>query len=275
MAWQVAITTMAIVIGLPVGSVLAGIFSWRWMFGFLACIFIIVFTLVFIILPRDQRGKQIKSTGLAHYKTIFNLILRNRSTVSALLASIAWGIFWQGWGTYNGAFFIQTYNMTTESLAPIFTVHGLATVFTSTISGRIADRFSKKTLAAFALIGCAIVIGLMTNITIALWLSITLFTILAIPAGLRLIATNSLLTELIPQARGTIMSINASFIQIGTMIGVAIGGFVIESTGGYALIGTIYGITLFLAALILLFFVVETGEPDPIRPIQDEHQSSQ
>ena len=68
--------------------------------------------------------------------------------MAALLASSAWGIFWQGWGTYNGAFFIQTYNMTTESLAPIFTIHGLATVFTSAISGRIADRFSKKSLAA-------------------------------------------------------------------------------------------------------------------------------
>jgi predicted MFS family arabinose efflux permease len=61
------------------------------------------------------------------------------------------------------------------------------------------------------------------------------------------------------------MSMNASIIQIGTMVGVAIGGFVIETTGGYALIGSIYGLTLVLAALLLIFFVVETEVTYPSR----------
>ena len=270
MAWQVGITTMAIVVGLPIGSLLSGLFSWRWMFGLLTCVFIIVLTLVLTNLPHETTPTHEKNSGLAYYKASLLSILRNRSAVGALLASIAWGIFWQGWSTYNGAFFIQTFQISTEGLAPIFTIHGLATVFTSTISGRISDRFSKKSLAALALVTCAIVIALLTNLTVALWLSIAFYTLLAIPAGLRIVATNAFLTELVPKARGTMMALNSSAVQIGTIIGVTIGGVVIESTGGYALIGTIYGVMIFLAALILHFFVVEAGDPGTSSVIQPD-----
>lgn len=257
MAWQVAITTMAIVVGLPIGAVLSGLLSWRWMFGVLTIIFVIVTALVFFRLPSGTPVYTSGSGGLAHYRTAFIRILRSRSAMSALAASCLFGMFWQGWSTYNGAYFIQTFHIPTEALAPILTIHGLATIVTSSISGRLSDHFSKKNLAAIAMAGCAVLVALLTNISGVLWMAIAFNTLLAIPAGLRIVSANALLTELVPQARATMMSMNTSAIEIGSMVGITIGGMVIDTTGSYASLGSVYGVMVLLGSLVIYFLVTE------------------
>ena len=270
MAWQVAITTMAIVVGLPAGSVLAGLLSWRWMFGLLAIVFAIVTTLVFTRLPRGTT-KELPESGLAHYRNSFASILRSRSAVAALVASGLFSMFWQSWATYNGAFFIQTFNIPVEGLAPILTIHGLAAVLIATVGGRITDRFAKKNVAAIAMGACSIIIALITNTAGVFWIAVALNTLLAVPAGMRIISANALLTELVPQARGTMMSMNTSIMEIGSMIGITIGGIIIDSTGGYTGLGSFYGAMVLLGSLVIYFFVTEAA--GSVRPAPAESAS--
>ncbi len=257
MAWQVGVTTMAIVAGVPLGSVLAGLFSWRWMFGLLTFFFILVTLLVTLHIPNANTTSRKQSSGLAHYKSSFSQVLRSRSAVAALLSTCLFGMFWRGWTTYNGAFYIQTFQIRTEAVAPVFTLQGLALFSASLIGGRIANKISKKILAALSLLICSCLIAVITNFNGLFWISIILHTIMAIPVGLRILATNTLYTELVPSARGTMMSINNSAMEGGTMLGVTIGGFIIDSFGGYSFLGFAYGLMAFLAAVILYFFVVE------------------
>jgi MFS family permease len=95
MAWQVAITTMSIVVGLPAGALLAGLLSWRWMFGLLTLIFCIVATLVLTRLPHKPAIPTASVSGLAHYRNSFTHIFRSRSAMSALAGSCLFGLFWQ------------------------------------------------------------------------------------------------------------------------------------------------------------------------------------
>ena len=54
------------------------------------------------------------------------------------------------------------------------------------------------------------------------------------------------------------------------MVGVTIGGLIIDATGDYAYLGIAYGAFAFLSAIILHFFVVEAGDPDPSGVIQPD-----
>ena len=260
MAWQVGVTTMAIVAGVPLGSVLAGLLSWRWMFGLLTFFFIIATLLVILRIPKVSISKRKTGSGLTHYKSSFRQVLRSRSAIAALLSTCLFGMFWRGWTTYNGAFYIQTFKLPTEAVAPVFTLQGLALFSASLIGGRIADRISKKTLAALSLFLCSGFIAIITNFNGLLWISILLHTIMAIPVGLRILATNTLYTELVPSARGTMMSMNNSAMEGGTMLGVMIGGLIIDFSGGYSFLGFAYGLMAFLAAVILYRFVVEVDD---------------
>lgn len=257
MAWQVSITTLAIVVGLPAGAVLAGLLSWRWLFGLLTIIFVVVTALVYTRLPRGTPAQRPAESGMAHYRSAFYHILRSRSAVSALAASCLFGMFWQGWATYNGAYFIQTFRIPTEALAPILTIHGLATALTGVVAGPVSDQFSKKNLAAAAMAGCSVVMALLTNASGVLWVAVAFNTLLAVPAGLRIVSANALLPELAPQARGTMMSMNTSVMELGSMIGITVGGLVIESTGGYAGLGTAYGLMALLGSLVIYFLVAD------------------
>ena len=129
MAWQVGVTTMAIVAGVPIGSVLAGLLSWRWMFGLLTFFFLIGAFLVFIRIPKQNSIKPQYASGLAHYKASFIQVLRNRSAVAALLSTGLFGMFWRGWATYNGAFYIQAFEISTEAVAPVFHPSRLSAFF--------------------------------------------------------------------------------------------------------------------------------------------------
>ncbi|OGO16284.1 MAG: hypothetical protein A2Z14_11245 [Chloroflexi bacterium RBG_16_48_8] len=191
MAWQVGLTTMAIVAGVPLGSILAGLLSWRWMFGLLTFFFILATFLVIIRIPKSSGKTPKQGSGLTHYKRSFLEVLRKRSAIAALLSTCLFATFWRGWTTYNGAFYIQAFGLPTEALAPIFTLQGLALFSASLIGGRIAVRIRKKTLAAVSLVICSSLIALLTNFKGLLWISIALQTIMAIPVGLWILATNT------------------------------------------------------------------------------------
>jgi multidrug resistance protein len=260
--WVVTGTTMAIVAGIPLGSLLAGYLSWRWMFGLLSLVFLTVTILVTLFLPPSEESHKSKGRGLAHYKSSFSLILRNRSTLIALLSSSMFGIFWQGWATYTGAFFIQTFDISTESLAPIFTLQGLAILIASRFGGVLADRFTKKSLAAIAMLLGGIFMILLTNIHGVLGLGIALNTMMAIPASMRFVAGNALISELVPKARGTMVSMNTSANEIGTIAGSVIGSLTIGASDGYGILGLSFGLAVILGSFLLHFYVIEGGQDE-------------
>jgi DHA1 family inner membrane transport protein len=250
---------MAIVVGVPLGSILAGKFSWRWMFALLTIVFLIVMVLMAFQLPKEERPISSPKMGVAFALSGFKQVLQNRNAAAALLSTAFFGIFWYGWGTYNGAFFIQTLEISTEDLAPIFTAQGLAILSASQIGGFLSDRFTKKTLAVIAMITGGGILVFLTQFGNTFWLALTLNTILSIPTGLRFVSGSALLSELTPSARGTFLSLNASAQEMGSMMGASLGGFILGTLGGYGLLGAFFALAALLAALILKFFVIEAG----------------
>jgi DHA1 family inner membrane transport protein len=246
-------------VGVPLGAILAGHFSWRWMFGMLSLVFLIVMVLMLFHLPSEKDTKHSSDQGIVFVLSRFKQIFQNRSATAALLSTAFFGIFWYGWGTYNGAFFVETLGISTEDLAPFFMLQGLAILSASQIGGYLSDRFTKKSLAVSAMIVGGTIMIILTNLGITFWLALVLNTIMSIPIGLRFVSGSALLSELIPSARGTFLSVNSSAQEFGSILGAALGSLILGSIGGYGLLGISFAITALLAAFVLQFFVREAN----------------
>jgi multidrug resistance protein len=257
--WVVTGTTMAVVLGLPAGSLLSGYLSWRWVFGLLTLIFLIVTLLIVLFLPKTEETSKNAQSVFRQFISSTGPILKNRSTVMALITSGLFGLFWQGWATYNGAFFIEVFGIKTEALAPIYVIQGLAIIIASRFGGVLADQFTKKAIASTAMFLAGLVMFLLTNIHGELWIGIALNTLMAIPVSIRIVAGNALVSELVPSARGTMTAINSSANQLGNMSGSALGGLTIDLTDGYGLLGITFGLSVILGGILLYRFVIEVG----------------
>lgn len=257
MAWVVNATTVAIVLGVPAGTLIAASFSWRWMFALLAVVLLTTAIIVAILFPEEVKSAKRERAGIADYKARYLWAINQPSVIAALVTSLLFGSFWQGWSTYVGAYFTESFSLSVGALAPIYAAQGMAILVGSIGGGRLSDGFGKKPVIVLALATAAIVMAFQTNLAEALWLAIVLNSIMAIPAGVRFTAGNALLTELVPLSRATMMSMNSAALQMGAMLGSAVGGFLIDATGKYTALGSAYGAMALLAAIIFQLYVSE------------------
>ena len=122
----------------PAGTFLAGIFTWRWIFGLLGIILFIATIIVVTLFPDGGKMDQGDLVGLAQYKENFLKVLRERSAIATLVSTGLFGMFWHGWNTYSGAFYIETYSLSTEGFAPFIMIQGVSLMIGSYSGGILA-----------------------------------------------------------------------------------------------------------------------------------------
>ena len=257
MSWVISATTLSTVLGVPAGTVLAGIFNWRWIFGLVGIFLTIAAFIVITLFPEGEKVIQGDLVGFAQYKNNFTKVLRERSAIATLISTCLFGMFWHSWNTYNGAFYIETYSLSTEAFAPFVMIQGIGIMVGSYGGGIIADRITKKKATVIAMIFAGLLMTQLTSLIIALWLTATLNALMGIMAGVRFAAGHALATEQVPAARGTMMAMNSSAIQFGGVLGTAVGGILIAATQGYTSLGIALGAFGLICALVIQFFVIE------------------
>jgi len=126
------------------------------------------------------------------------------------------------------------------------------------ISGRLINRFGPKRLAigstAVASF-CLIMIFIVSNVWVAFVFDMlhVWFGAFSVPAFLALVL------EQVPSYRGTMMSLNSLFNNIGKTIAPAIGGALLVVTSGYyPSVGLVFGGMSLIGVVLLFFFVKET-----------------
>jgi predicted MFS family arabinose efflux permease len=259
MSWVIVATTMSTVLGVPTGTFLAGIFTWRWIFGFLGIILIIATIFVVTQFPDGKQQTKQSAGSWEQYKSNFGEVFHNRSAMFTLLSTLFFGMFWQGWNTFSGAFFIQTFSLSTKDLAPIYMIQGLGVLIGSYIGGILGDRLTKKVVIVVALFIGGLIMTQITSLIIALWLTLAFVVLMAIGGGVRFAAGNALATEQVPEARGTMMAVNASANQLGNVIGSSTGSMLINIFGGYTPLGWAFGGFAMISSLLIKLFVKDSN----------------
>jgi predicted MFS family arabinose efflux permease len=96
----------------------------------------------------------------------------------------------------------------------------------------------------------------LTNAPVGLLQAAGLNLTLSAVIGARFTTNSALLTEQVPEARGTMLAMSSSLVSVGMVAGAAVGGVLIDGLGFWAL-GAFCGVVAALSAGIVILFVTE------------------
>jgi DHA1 family inner membrane transport protein len=245
--WVVAGSSLTAVVGVPLLTTIVAATSWRAAFFLLGALALVASVGLLGLpgsCPRAVRGHPVRDV-LESYA----LLLRNRSTlglVGATLVSTA-GFF--GLFAYVGAFFAQQHRLSMAEIGWAYSISGLGLLAGNALA---AGRLGRAPLRPF-LVGIFVARGLLVGAIVLSPLgpavAVALFTALGFVDGAYFVAIGTVLSREAPGGRGTTMTLNQSAQNLGSAIGSATGGLLL-AIGGYPALGlTLPALGLAAAAL--------------------------
>lgn len=249
MGWLVASGTLAYVIGSPLASLIAGTSSWRYvLLWFFLPISIAGVILAYFNIPSMPREQQ--AAGKESYLSSFKQVFRNRSAAACLLVTtlfVVAGI----WPIYAMTFYRTRFSVSLEYASLILVAMTLVYAIGSISGGRLVNRFGRQRLA---IMGCGLstVVRMIFVFMPYLWIVLPLDIISATLAGIGIAASYNLVLEQVPQARGTMMSLTQMSGALGAIIGVVVGGIILDKFTNFTVNGPVLDPNGFLVLVPVL-----------------------
>ena len=250
----IGMNTMASVIGVPVAGIVAEATSWRVSVGIVGGLAILASVVLFVRMPRaggTNRESRIRA--------LYALIIRDRSAVSAVASSFLGGLFWFTWATYIVVFFQRTYGLSQGLASTYALTQGLGVLIGSQIGGRLGDRRGHRRIVAASVLIAGFLLLLLTNLPLPLAAAGALDLLLSGVIGARFATNTSLLTEQVPEARGTMLALSASVAGFAIVFAATVGGFFVDGPGFWML-----GVFCFAAAALSAAIVIRFVREEPI-----------
>jgi predicted MFS family arabinose efflux permease len=238
------------VVGLPVAGILAEATSWRVSLGLVGVLALLTAAALSVWLPRSRSSGSVGSV-----RRLYAIALSDRSAMLLLWVTLLAGFAWTGWASYVIVFFQRTFDLP-QGLASTFAITtGIGFFVGGQLGGRIGDRRGNWSVSVVGLVAGAACYALLTRTWIPLALAVALNAVLVALIAARVVTVQTMLSERVPAARGTLMAIFGSVNAMAATGGVALAGLVIDA-GGFGLFGVVAA-GLLLTALVLLVFVRE------------------
>lgn len=260
----IAMNTMASIIGLPVAGIVAEATSWRVSVAGVGIIAIGASVLLFKLLANTRPEV---SPGRA--RALYRQIAGNVSAVAALASSLLGALFWFTWATFFIIFFQQTYALSLGTASTVGLTLGVGVLVGSQVGGRLGDRIGHRRVIAVSIVIAGALLMLQTNVHMPLAAAATLNLLVSAVIGARFATNGALITEQVPEARGTMAAISSSLVSLGMVVGPAVGGILVDTLGFWA-IGIFCAAVAAVSATIVFAFVTE-DRPDleTIRALTD------
>lgn len=254
MATTIAFNTMASVIGVPLAGVVAEATSWRVSVGLVGVIALVAgLALLVFLRPTTSRPNEQRIASM------YRLILRSRSALAAITSSFFGSLYWFTWVTYLVVFFQHAYGLSEGTASTYSLTLGLGVLVGSQIGGRLGDRIGHRPVVAGTIVISGLILLALTNAPPPLPLAAAMNLALCAVIGARFATNASLLTEQVPEARGTLLAFSSAVTSLGIVVGASIGGYFVD-TIGFAAIGVFCMAVALLSSAIVLTLVRE----DPI-----------
>ena len=198
-----------------------------------------------------------RSLQRVSYATAYVDCLRHPGALAMIAFGLLSHVFWHGFQTYAGTFYQVVHGLSVGELAPIFTAAGLGIMAGNMLGGRVALRVGNRWTAIGATLVTSVLIAAQISLPIPLLAAVALHVIWSIPNGGRMPAANALLTEVLPERRGTVVGLNSAASSAGTLIGASVGGVILGSEWGLSGLGALCALFAILSASVLWLFVRE------------------
>ena len=254
MSTVIGFNTMASVIGVPAAGIIAEATSWRVSLITVGVLSMVATVLLYFLL----RPAQVHVSETRFFE-LYRTVLRNRSAVAAIISSFLGSLYWFAWATYIVVFFEQVYGLTRGTASTIALTLGLGVLIGSQVGGRLGDRIGHKPVVATAIIISAVVLLVLTNFDQPLSVAAGLNLLLSTVIGARFATNQTLMTEQMPAARGTLLALSAALASLSIVVASSVGGILIDAFGFWAI-----GIFCFVCALTSMVVVLLFVKEEPI-----------
>jgi predicted MFS family arabinose efflux permease len=244
--------TLALALGVPAGSLLGGAVGYRWVFGLVAIVCLVVAGAVLGWLPRLAAPPVVRLRERLAVAADRRVLTVLAVTVLGVLGAMSIYI-------YVVPLLTATAGLDAPTIGLLLLAYGLGAMVGNSWGGRAADRFGTLPTLFGVLTGMAVLTA-----------TLPLTTTTAIGAGLALFAwgvftwsfnppLQSLLLDLAPTGGGLVLSLNASAIYFGVALAGVFGGIVIDTAG--VLMLPVFGAGLTVVVVLLLLTLRRAERP--------------
>ncbi|MEC0204600.1 MFS transporter [Paenibacillus lautus] len=236
--------TASLIIGVPLGRMVASAFGWKAVFLAIAIVGVIAMLVIAAVIPRMHGDKPIP--------LIKQFALLKKPQV---LVALAITFFWLGGYslayTYISPFLLEVTHLNESLISAALFVFGIASLIGSKVGGYSAD----KRGIIFTLVS-----GMVLHVISLILLSLVEQSVIAVFAILILWsfaawssapAQQFNLVKLVPESSGVMLSLNSSMMQLAMAVGAGIGGLIVNRVSLASI--TWFGVLGVLIAIIAVF----------------------
>lgn len=258
--------SVASVVGVPFGLFLANQFTWQMPFFLLAFLGVVVLAMIFFLVPSMKEHLRKKgSNQISPFQFVMS-IRQNRNQLLALAMMVCIMLSQFSYISLLSPFMVSNVGLTEHQITYIYLLGGLATIVSSPLTGKLADKYGKAKIFTIYSFLYMIPLLLITNLSItALWVVLIFTTFNFIVISGRMIPGSTMITATVhPQNRGSFMSINSCVQQLSSGLGAYMAGIIVTKDavtgqlGNYNFVG--YAAFFFVIVAIILANMIKPLE---------------
>lgn len=238
----------AYLVGVPLVGLMIGAFSWRAPFLPLMGLGVITGAALWLAFPRTA-GRP--ATASETPRPRLTSLWRNPTVVGALSTGLLISLSNESLNAVYGRWMEDTFHLSVVALGTTTLAIGLAELAGEGLVMGLADRLGKRRAILLGLFASTLAfLALPVMSGWGLPFALTAFVLVYITFEFTMVATIPMVTELVPEARAQVMSLNMAGQGAGRMLGVALGswlfnfGFAWNSLAAAALTVLTFGIVL-------------------------------
>ena len=250
-ATVIGMNTMASIVGIPIAGIVAEATSWRVSVAIVGVLCLAASIVLFFRLRPVQTP-----LNASKVRELYRSIVTNRSAIGAVGSSLLGALYWFSWSTYIVVFFEQVFGLSQGLASSLALTQGLGVLVGSQLGGRLGTRIGHKPVVAASVAISGAILLYQTNLTPPLAITAVLNLALSAVIGARFASNTTLLTEQVPEARGTMLALSASVTSASIVAGASIGGILID-VFGFGSLGVFCFAVALIAALVVALFVRE------------------
>ena len=243
-------------IGVPAAGFLIERFGWQapWAALFGMGLFSLVLTRVGLPLSRRPPGLSGRKRAIAMLLTTWRDLLRRRRVVVLLLTSLLMTTAVEAPFIVYGAWLETAFGLSLSTLGLASIVVGLAELAGEFGTALLTDRFGKRRSVLFGLVGLAASLFLLPVLArLGLVAALGGVALVTLSFEFAIVSLIPLATELVPEARASLLSLNMTAFSLGRILGAVGGSWLWQGHAGAIALNATAGAVCALLAALLMF----------------------
>jgi DHA1 family putative efflux transporter-like MFS transporter len=215
--------SVALVLGVPIGTFSATYMDWHYIYLYIAIISLVLMTIMNKLIPT------MKGQVTLPLKEQFRLI-KDKRIISGLLTTLFWILGYTVIFAYISPLLRASTGVSTEVLSTILLLLGLFALLGSKFGGYAVDRWGPVRAISTSLVVHILASIILTFTISSIWSATITIMVWSFAVWATTAANQAYLISLRPEVSEFILSFNSASLNIGITLGAAMGGLVIKQT---------------------------------------------